>query len=76
VKRYRGYELTPGSAVGGVNISKDGEYVDHVVGDYDDARAAVDRIVEVGRTCEECGHYTDQEGHAGGCPLDDEGDGR
>lgn len=41
---YRGYEITPRSIVGGVNISKDGEFVDWVLGGHAEARALVDAL--------------------------------
>ena len=46
--QYRGYGLTPRSIVGGVNIDKDGEFVDFVFGGYTEARYAVDQIIEDG----------------------------
>jgi hypothetical protein len=44
--QYRGYELDRRSIMGGVNISRDGEYVDHVLGGMAEARAAVDQMVD------------------------------
>lgn len=43
---YRGYEITQGSIVGGQNISKDGEFVDRVLGGVAEARFAIDQIYE------------------------------
>lgn len=41
---YRGCEITDRSIVGGKNISKDGEFVDWVLGGYAEARVLVDTI--------------------------------
>ncbi len=44
---YRGYELSQASIVGGgVNIAKDGEFVDKIIGDMALARHTVDQIIE------------------------------
>lgn len=43
---YRGYEIEPRSIVGGQNISKDGEFVDWVLGGIPEARAAIDNLIE------------------------------
>jgi hypothetical protein len=43
---YLGYEITRRSIVGGKNISKDGEFVDFVYGDAEDARNLVDALLE------------------------------
>lgn len=42
---YRGYEISKDSIVGGLLISKDGEFVDRVLGDIHLARSTVDDII-------------------------------
>lgn len=42
---YRGFEIDKRSAVGGTNISRDGEYVDHLTGSIADAKMVVDEIL-------------------------------